>query len=261
MVFAAASLAEAFREVRDAFQVEHPEVSVKFNFAGSQHLRTQIEHGARADVFASADHTQVDRLKASGILLGQPVNFAANRLVVVVPKGKISASSAGEPVINRGDAVQTLNDLAGQGVKLALALPEVPIGNYTRILIQNLGSDPSSGPDYVQRVLANVVTQELNVRSVAHKVVLGEVDAGIVYWSDTWVNDVAKKVNVLPIPERYNVMATYPVARVKGSDEPDLATDFIQFLRSQQGQEILQEHGFGSLHLDHGLPADGRRRS
>ena len=253
VVFAAASLAEAFGELSNGFERDHPAVTVLLNFAGSQRLRTQLEHGAGADVFASADHIQMDRLMASGLVLGQPVTFATNRLVVIVPRSDTSNFASG-PVL-------TLEDMAKEGVKLVVAQPEVPAGTYARAVIANIGAEPASGPEYAERVLANVVSMEPNVRNVVQKVALGEADAGIVYWSDAQVESVGGKVKLLPIPERSNVVASYPVARLRGSGEPETAGAFIDFLRSPQGQNILLEHGFGAGEAGQGPPAGGARRN
>ena len=285
VVFAAASLAEAFREITDAFEKDHPRVTVNLNFAGSQRLRTQLEHGASADVFASADHIQMGRLVASGLVLGQPEQFTTNRLVVIVPKSNAAlndvedkgvlvtsrpspgtpgetASLAGPMGINYAPgSVLTLEDMAKEGVKLVVALAQVPAGTYARAVIANIGADPASGPEYAERILANVVSMEPNVRSVAQKVALGEADAGIVYWSDAQVERLAGRVRILPIPERFNVVAGYPVARLRGSAEPELAGVFIHFLRSPQGQDILLKHGFGVIDANQEPPAGGARRN
>ena len=243
-VFAATSLAEAFTEVAAAFEEAHPGVSVTFNFAGSQQLRTQLEHGARADVFASADHRQMDAAIASRLLLGEPVNFASNRLVLIVPTSSSPQPSpvGGEEV---DQPVQSLRGLAQEGVKLVLALSEVPVGGYARAAIQRMGADPQFGPSYAERVLASVVSEETNVRHVAQKVALGEADAGIIYLTDATAAYLASRVEVIPIPQRFNVIASYPIAQLKDTRHPELAKEFIRFVQSSQGQEILQKHGFG----------------
>ena len=285
VVFAAASLAEAFGEIADAFERDYPGVNVSLNLAGSQRLRTQLEHGASADVFASADNIQMDRLMASGLLLGQPVPFTTNRLVVIIPKsddslnvaedksvlvtGRPAPEASGEtPSLVRPEGttyapgpVLNLEDMAKEGVKLVVALPEVPAGTYARTVIANIGADPASGPEYAERVLANVVSMEPNVRSVTQKVALGEADAGIVYWSDAQVERLAGKIRVLTIPERSNVVAGYPVACLRGSAEPELAEAFIYYLLSPQGQDILFEHGFGLMDAGQVPPADGTGRN
>jgi len=252
VVFAAASLVEAFGEMSGDFKKDHPGVTIILNLAGSQRLRTQLEHGASADVFASADNLQMDRLMETGLLLGQPVTFTTNRMVVIVP--------VSEAADNPTSPVMTLKDMAADGVKLVVALPEVPAGFYARTVIENIGADPASEPKYAERVLANIVSMEPNVRSVAQKVALGEADAGIVYWSDAQVEGVAGRVRLLPIPDQANVAASYPVARLRNSAEPELAEAFIDLLQSPQGQNILLKHGFGAMDSGQSPPVNGGRR-
>ena len=165
-VFAAASLAESFQALAAAFEDEHPGIKVAFNFAGSQTLRTQLEHGAEADVFASANWQHMAQVKESGLLGNVPEYFAANRLAVAVPVDS--------------DAVQALADLARPGVSIAIAAEEVPAGAYTRESLDLLAASDAFPGDYASAVLSNVVTNETSVRGVAQKVALGEVDAGIV---------------------------------------------------------------------------------
>ena len=233
-VFAAASLTEAFTEMGDAFELEHLNSSVELNFDGSQRLRFQLEHGARADVFVSADLIQMDRARASRLLASEIVEFASNRLVLIVPK---PASKN-----QRDNEVGSLSHLHRKGVKLALAQPEVPAGNYSRILIRRIGEDPIFGPEYAQRVFANVVTEEPSVRNVLQKVVLGEVDAGLVYYSDV---QTATDISVIQVPSETNVVVSYTVAALMSSDQPDVAKAFIGFIMSEVGQGILGDHAFG----------------
>ena len=251
MVFAAASLSNLFPQVATAFQQQHPGVSVKFNFAGSQRLRTQLEHGARADVFASADQDQMELAMESGLLSGEPVPFASNRMVVIVPQGDRLEDPA------RRTTVRSLEDLANPGVKLVVALPAVPAGKYALEAIQRLGNADNGFPsDYSQRVRANVVSQEPNVRGVVQKVVLNEVDAGVVYQTDARVEHVASKVAAIQIPDWANPSASYPIGVLRDAAEPDLAGAFVEFLRSPEGQLILSGHGFGAP-----KPGDEKRRA
>jgi len=239
-VFAAASLANTFPDLADAFQAEHPGATVIFNFAGSQRLRTQLEFGAKADVFASADQKQMSLAEAAELLLGPPVPFASNRLVVIAPNAGDSDAS------NANSAVRSLSDLANPDVKVALALPEVPAGGYTRAVLHSLETEVEGlGPGYAQRVLANVATLEPNVLAVVQKVILGEVDAGIVYWTDAINDYTVSRVRVIPIPESANVTALYPLAILRVSTDSELARAFVQFILSEQGKVILQKHGFG----------------
>ena len=244
MVFAAASLANLFPQVATAFQRQQPGVSVKFNFAGSQRLRTQLEHGARADVFASADQDQMELAMASGLLSGEPVPFASNRMVVIVPREDRHEGPVGRIT------VRSLEDLALPEVKLVVALPSVPAGKYALEAIQRLGNAANGFPsDYAQKVRANVVSQEANVRGVVQKVVLNEVDAGVVYETDARVEHVASKVTAIEIPDWANPSASYPIGVLRDAAEPDLAGAFVEFLRSTEGRLILSGHGFGSPKL------------
>ena len=244
-VFAAASLTQAFTEAAAAFEQEHPEYSVKLNFDGSQRLRVQLDHGARADVFASADERQMDLARESGLLAGESVTFATNTLVVAVSMQAGQARQAGAEAgsTNSSPAVHSLADLAGENVKLVLAHPEVPAGRYARTVIESLAQDPRFGPQYSARLLENVVSQEPNVRGVLQKVALGEADAGFVYASDL---HSVKNILALPVLQEANVAAVYPVAVLRDAAKQESGETFIQFLTSPRGQRILQNHGFGS---------------
>ena len=246
-VFAGSSLTEGFRELGNAFEREHPGVSVVFNFAGSQRLRTQLEQGAQTDVFASADWKQMRSLVKSGLVSGDPVNFASNQLVVIAPSPRrqpdrtIPLPAGGRS----GMSVSKLEDLARPGVKLVLASPQVPVGAYSRAVIEEMAGDNRFEAGYAERVLSNLVSEETNVRNVAQKVALGEADAGIVYRTDTMVSEIAQRVEVIPIPEVFNVTASYPVAVMRDARQPGLAQDFVLFLRSESAQQILTRRGFG----------------
>lgn len=226
-VFAAASLTDAFTEMGDAFEASHPDVTVTFNFGGSQNLRTQIEQGAPADVFASANTKEMDTL-----ITGQFVNadapsvFLTNQLVVVLPK----ENPAG---------ITTLEDLGKPGLKLVLAAEEVPAGKYAREILENLNA--SFGADYKDRVLANVVSNEDNIRQAVTKVQLGEADASIVYLSDAVAVPELQKIE---IAAEMNVIASYPIAPLAASTNSDLAKQFVQYVLSQEGQATLAKWGF-----------------
>ncbi|HEY8489990.1 MAG TPA: molybdate ABC transporter substrate-binding protein [Dehalococcoidia bacterium] len=223
-VFAAASLREAFQELGAAYQAEHPGTSVTFAFDGSDRLRLQLEQGARADVFASADAAQMAQARAAGLLDGEPQVFARNRLALVVPRA------------NPG-GVHAAADLARPGVRVVLAAPAVPAGAYARELLRLLEAD--LGREYARRVEANVISQEQNVRAVLTKVELGEADAGIVY-----ATDVTDGVAEVPVPGVERVRVEYPAAVLRGSGRAAEARAFVAFLRSAAGQAILARHGF-----------------
>jgi molybdate transport system substrate-binding protein len=226
-VYAASSLTEAFTEIGGAYEASNAP-GVVFNFGASSQLTTQLEQGAPADVFASADEIQMERARSAGLLAGPARVFARNRLVVAVS--------------SRAD-LHDLHDLARPGIRLVTSQPEVPIGVYTRQALEAMSRDPSFGSDFLDRVTANVVSREANVRGILSKVQLGEADAGIVYSSDA-VAARGSGVEVLAIPDRFNVLAAYPIAAVGGSPRPREAQAFIDFVLSPRGQDILQRWGF-----------------
>jgi molybdate transport system substrate-binding protein len=227
-VFAAASLADAFTEIGKSFETDHPGVTVAFNFAGSQTLRTQIEAGAPADVFASANKTEMEALlQASLVAEGTPQVFLTNKLVVILPE-------------NNPAALERLEDLANPGLKLVFAAEEVPMGKYARQALDQMNAP--FGVDFKERVLANVVSNEDNVKQVVAKVQLGEADAGIVYTSDAVA---APDLKTIDIPAELNVVAEYPIAPLTHSANADLTTAFITYVLSDEGQAILQKWGFG----------------
>ncbi len=247
-VFAASSLTEAFTEIARDYERANPNVAVALNFSGSQRLRVQLEHGAQADVFASADEYQMDLAKGSGLLAGEAIYFASNSLVAVAfrPETKGPTHSGTPAGAGSGEApgqiVRSLQDLAGQGVKLALAQPEVPAGAYTREAIASLASEPGFGPEWLSGVTENIVSLEPNVRNVLQKVSLGEVDAGFVYVSDV---SAAPGLAVIPVPAQSNVVAKYPIVTLKEAANPTAADGFIDFVTSSEGQAILGRYGFG----------------
>lgn len=228
-VFAASSLTDAFTEIGRAFQARTGH-KVTVQFAGSQTLRAQLERGARADVFASANAAQFAPLVKAGLVTsGAP--FASNRLAVIVPLGRTN--------------LRTLADLVRPGVKLVVADRAVPAGEATRRMLAAVDRAGTYGRDYSARFLRNVVSEEPNVRQVALKVQLGEADAAVVYASDV-TPTLKRAVRVLPLPSRFNAKTDYPLGTVIGSAQPDAARAFVGFVRSSEGQRILKKWGFGS---------------
>lgn len=228
-VFAAASLTQAFTQMAETFEQAHPGTAVTVNFDGSQRLRTQLEHGAQADLFASADSEQMDALLQAGLITDHPVDFAANQVVFLVHKEFPTAN---------------LPDLAAPEVRIVLAHPQAPAGRYSRAVIAQMRNHPEYGPTWADGILSNLVSEEPNVRSVAQKVALGEADAGITYRTDALPAYTAQQVNVLPLPESVNVTARYPIAILRESPQPQLAQAFINFVLSPDGQAILERNGF-----------------
>jgi len=226
-IFAAASLTDAFTEIGNNFQDANPNVTVTFNFAGSQALRTQIEEGAPADVFASASSKEMDTLvTGSFVSEGTSQIFLSNKLVVILP----AENPAG---------TDSLLDLAASGIKIVLAAEEVPVGNYARQALDLMND--TFGNNFKDKVLANVVSNEDNVKQVIAKVQLGEADAGIVYTSDAVA---APELQTIEIPTELNILAKYPIAPLVESVNSDLAKAFIAYVLSADGQAILQKWGF-----------------
>ena len=219
-VFAAASLTESFGELAALFEESHPNTDVILNFAGSNTLRAQIDNGAPADVFASANTKEMDALVASGLVAeGAPQVFLHNRLVIIAP-----AENAANLTL--------FEEIARPDLKLVFAAEEVPVGRYTRQMLANVSSE------FSESVLANVVSNESDVKQVVAKIQLGEADAGIVYASDAVA---APELVVIEIPVEFNVLATYPIAPL--TDSPSAAA-FVNFVLSPEGQAVLEKWGF-----------------
>ena len=227
-VFAAASLTEAFTAIGESFEQQHPGVTVKFNFAGSQVLATQMEQGARADVFASADRRWMKHAEDRKLLAAAPVTFARNRLVLVIPRS------------NPG-GIERLQDLARPGIKLVLAGRQVPAGAYSREALSRLGEAPGFPGHYDQMVLSNLVSEEENVRAVTAKVQLGEADAGIVYRTDV-PESARSRLRIFDLPDPYNPIAEYLISVVAGGNA--LGGEFVALVLSAGGQAVLAARGF-----------------
>jgi molybdate transport system substrate-binding protein len=216
-VFAAASLTASFNAVGIAFHRANPGVGVNFDYAGTPTLLTQIEQGAPADVFASADTTNMDKLTADGFTSGSSKVFAHNQLEIVVAPGNPKGISG-------------LADLAKSGVIYISEAPTVPAGKYSLQALASAG------------VKATPKSLETSVTAVISKIELGEADAGIVYTTD--ISAAGSKVQGVQIPAANNVIATYPLVAVKGTKYPDVASAFIDYLLSAAGQSTLATFGF-----------------
>ena len=218
VVFAAASLTDVIEELAVVFEAESG-VPVLVNLAGSQTLATQLLEGAAADVLIMADRVQMDVVADAGLLAGAVETVATNRLVVAV--------ELGNPL-----GITGLADLALDDVIVVLAAEEVPAGRYARDVLARAGVD------------VRPASLEQNVRAALAKVAQGEADAAIVYASD--VVAAGDRVHGVPIPEAQNVVATYPAAVLADAASPDAAAEFLALLRSEDGQRILCNHGFGA---------------
>jgi len=228
-VFAAASLTESFTELGTNFHNAHSNVTVKFNFAGSQALEQQISNGASTDVFASADQTNMQKASSAG-LVGNAQTFVKNKLVVILPT-------------NNPGKINSLKDLANKGIKIDIEGPTVPAGKYSLQVLDKMGQSADYGKSYESAVKANFVSQEDNVKAVVTKVQLGEADAGFVYLTDV-TSKVSSKVRELTIPDNFNVVAQYPIAVTKKAPDASDAQAFVQYVLSADGQAVLQKYHF-----------------
>jgi molybdate transport system substrate-binding protein len=216
-VLAAASLTDGFNRIGEQFKAKHSGLDLQFSYAGSPTLVTQIQQGAPADVFASADQPNMQKVVDGGLNSGAPRIFARNRLQIVV--------QAGNP-----RKIQTVADLARPGVKFDACAPGVPCGTYATNVLNKANAKVTP------------VSQEDNVKAVVTKVSLGEVDAGIVYTSD--VKSGGAKVAGVAIPDDVNVTASYPIVALKAATNQQAAQAFIGFVTGSEGQKTLASYGF-----------------
>ena len=224
-IFAASSLTDALQETAVAFQAQHPDTTIIFNFAGSSQLAAQLSQGVPGDVFASANPNQMQNVVEAGRITAddhQP--FISNQLTLIVPSDNPAQ-------------ITDLTDLNQPNIQIILAVPTVPIRQYTDEIVAKLGDDFGMG------FYNNVVSEEENVRQIAAKIALGEADAALVYTSDI-TPDLAQQIQQIPIPTSQNITATYLIAPIGDSPQPELAQQFIAFILSPQGQAIFAKWGF-----------------
>jgi molybdate transport system substrate-binding protein len=215
-VFAAASLTDVFTDLGEQFEADHPGLDVQFSFAGSSALATQLTQGAPADVFASANESQMGVVTDAG-LADDPQVFAANVLQLAVP--------AGNPA-----GVTGLADLAREELAVALCAPQVPCGAAAEDVLAAAGV--TAAPD----------TLEEDVRAALTKVELGEVDAALVYTTD--VTAAGDAVEGIDVPEAEQAVNDYPVAVLADAPNPEAAAAFVELVRSEEGQQALADAGF-----------------
>ncbi|MDQ0730600.1 molybdate ABC transporter substrate-binding protein [Arthrobacter sp. B1I2] len=217
-VFAAASLKATFTELARTFEAEHPGTAVSLSFAGSSDLAGQINQGAPADVFASADAGTMKKLQDAGLADGTPKDFATNTLAIAVPPG----NPAG---------IASLADLARPGVKLVTCARQVPCGSATAKVAEAAG------------VTLAPISEENAVTDVLGKVTSGEADAGLVYGTD--VKAAGTKVAGIQFPESGSAVNSYPITVVGGGRNKATAQAFLDLVTGPEGQEVLAAAGFG----------------
>ncbi len=234
-VFTAASLTGAFTDIGKVYEAENEDVKVEFVFDGSQALRTQIEQGATADIFVSANMRHMNALQDGEFMDDDTVTpFLENSLALVTP--------ADNPA-----GIEGLADLANPGVKLVIGTKDVPFGDYTRQMLDNMAADPEYGEEYRDAVMANVISEETAVTSVMPKLMLGEADASIVYVSDISKDD-RDRLKRFDIPSEYiTERPIYPLGILAESPHKDEAESFIAFVRGPDGSAILTDYGFDPI--------------
>jgi molybdate transport system substrate-binding protein len=227
-VYAAASLKGALDAARGAYESAHPGVTLSISTDSSSALATKIEQGAPADVFLSADTSNPAELVDEKLTVGPAVDFAGNKLTVIVPSSDPAriASAAG---------------LARPGVKVVAAGDAVPITRYANEVVANLAREPGYPADYQAAYQKNIVSREDNVKAVVAKLELGEGDAALVYETDA---KASTKVRTVDIPPAANVVATYAGVVVTAAANPTAAAAFLTWLAGPDGQAILGGLGF-----------------
>jgi molybdate transport system substrate-binding protein len=227
-VFGAASLKGALEEAKAAYEAASPGTTITVSTDSSAALETQIEQGAPADVFLSADTTNPKKLVDGGFASGDAVVFARNELTIIVPTD------------NPGGVASPI-DLAKPRLKIIAAGDEVPITKYATQLVQNLAGHPGYPAGFEGAYAANVASKEDNVKAVVAKIELGEGDAGIVYVTDAAASD---KVASVDVPSAANVPATYAGVVVKDSPNQEAAAAFLDWFAGPEGRAILADFGF-----------------
>jgi molybdenum ABC transporter molybdate-binding protein len=226
----AANATDPFNDISEEFEKEHPEVNVEATFAGTQIIRTQLEQGAKADLFLSADLEHIEAIKEQG-LIDEFFPVSHNRVVIVIPK-------------DDRIGIRSLEDLATKKVKLVIGTDTVPIGKYTRQIFEN--AKVKYGEDFPAKVMSNVVSFETNVKQVLQKVSLGEAEAGLVYPTDV-TPEFLKKVEIIEIPKEYNVVATNYISVPSKAPNKELAKEIMHIMLSDKGQEIFVKYKYSPV--------------
>ncbi|ANW63908.1 molybdate-binding protein [Mycolicibacterium murale] len=218
-VFAAASLKKTFTELGEKFTEANPGTEVNFNFAGSSDLATQLTQGAPADVFASADATNMTKAVDAGIIAGAPVNFATNTLTIVTAPGNPKG-------------ITSFADLAVDGTSVVVCAPQVPCGSATETVEQETG------------VTLAPVSEESAVTDVLGKITSGQADAGLVYVTDA--RGAGDAVTEVPFPESGRAVNTYPIAVLEESADAATAQQFVALVTGPVGRAVLTGAGFAA---------------
>lgn len=228
-VFAASSLTESFTEIKKIYEKSNDNIKINFNFAGSQALKTSLENGEKADIFLSANLKYMDDLKAQGFMKDYKV-FLKNKLILVRDK-------------NCTVSVKELKDLSYEGISLAVGDKSVPVGDYWEKALSIGVKEGTISTEEKAKIDANIKSRELNVKDVLSKVLLGEVDFGVVYRSDITKGN-EDKLEDIELTVFAKCDAEYPVAILKASEEKPEVKKFYNFLISTEVKEILKKYKF-----------------
>ncbi|WP_152667715.1 molybdate ABC transporter substrate-binding protein [Aneurinibacillus tyrosinisolvens] len=226
----AANATDPFSDLTKEFETSHPGVNLESTFAGTQVLRTQLEQGAKADLFLSADLKHIKAVEKEG-LIEKFKEVSKNHEVIAIPK----SNSAG---------IHSLEDLGQKPVKLVIGIDSVPIGRYTRQIFEK--ANVTYGSDFSKQVMSHVVSLESSTKAVLQKVTLGEAEAGVVYRTDV-TPEFEKRVDIIEIPKELNVMSTNYIAVVKKSPNPELSRQFLELILSDKGQGAFLKYGYDPL--------------
>ena len=223
----AANMTDAMNELMAEYEKQNEGTDLESSYDGTQILFTQIQQGVQADLFLSADLDFAKQAREEGFT-GSFEPVSQTREIIIVPKG----NPAG---------IESLEDLGTKEVELVVGVDNVPIGKYTRRVLENAEED--YGSDFSERVMENVVSTETNTKEVTQKAATGEAGASVVYVTDV-TPSVAEKVEQIEIPKEYNVSALNYAAVLKRSENPDLTRDFVDFMLSPEGQKIIQKYKY-----------------
>jgi molybdate transport system substrate-binding protein len=227
-IFAAASLKNVLADAETAYEAANPGTDLTISTDSSAALETEIEQGAPADLFLSADRTNPQKLIDAGLAAGDPISFAGNKLTVIVP----TDNPAG---------IQSPADLAKDGIRVIAAGDEVPITKYATQLVEKLATESGDAAAFQAAYAANVASKEDNVGQIVSKIELGEGDAAIVYVTDAAGSD---EVTPIEVPDALNVPATYAGVVVGASPHKDAAATFLEWLTGPDGRMVLSSFGF-----------------
>ncbi|WP_058485529.1 molybdate ABC transporter substrate-binding protein [Defluviitalea phaphyphila] len=230
-VMAAASLTEVFTEIKEKYEEKNHDINIELNFAGTQSLVNQIEEGIEADIFVSANISYMDYLTEKK-LVKDSIIFAENELIIGIN--------------NENDSIKETKDLGKEGIKLAIADSSVPVGKYTLQWLDNIEKSGNFSKEFIENFMNNVVSHELDVKSIVSKIELGEVDAGIVYRTDILYENSKNQIRSVEIDDQYNVKVQYPIGLINESKKQEESKKFLEFILSDEGKAILQKYGFNT---------------